>query len=135
MNAGTASSRRSCSSRSTVGEVGAERGEAVAVLGLPARHRAVELALGDALRAFDAGAPGQLLEPAERRELGEPGLAAEPAGERSAGVDPGRVDEERAEQPVDVVGHAELGGARVPVDRRDQPLAGRFEHRVPIDAT
>ena len=35
---------------------------------LPAGDRSVELALGDALRALDPGAPGELLEPAERDE-------------------------------------------------------------------
>src|SRR5262249_35726606 len=43
-------------------EVGSERGDAVPVLPLPAVHRSVELALGDAQRAFDAGSPGELLE-------------------------------------------------------------------------
>ena len=42
-------------------EVGAERGDALAIDRLPAARRAVELALGNAERAFDARAPRELL--------------------------------------------------------------------------
>ena len=41
-----------------------------------------------------------------------------------------RVERERAEQAVDVVGDAERGAARVRVDGRDQPIGGGRDHRV-----
>src|SRR4051812_35500379 len=109
------------------GEVGTERGDAVPVLLLPPRHRAVPLPLRMAGRALDAGAPGQLLERTELVERREPGLATEAAREGAAGEDPGRVDQERAEQAVDVVGATQCGGPGVPVGRRDQPLARGFD--------
>ena len=40
------------------------------------------------------------------------------------------VERERAEQPVDVVGDAERGAARVRVERRDQAVGRGREHRV-----
>ena len=68
-----------------------------------------------------SGASGS--EVAERRR------AADPAGERAAGEDARRVDGERAEQPVDVVGDAEGRGARVlpstPDGRRPRGSAAR----------
>src|SRR5262249_35671558 len=44
-------------------EAGPEAGAAAPVPPLPAAHRSVDLALGEAQRAFDAGSPAELLEP------------------------------------------------------------------------
>src|SRR6266536_431644 len=112
------------------GEAGAERGDAVAVLLLPALHRAVELALGQSLRAFDARAPSQLVEPREAEELPERRVAAVPTRERSTGPDARWIDCERAQQAVDVIGDAEGGRAGVPARRRDEPRASRLDNRV-----
>src|SRR5437762_584324 len=70
-----------------IGEVGAERGDAVAVHLLEADDLTVELALGLSVRPFDAGAPRQLLHAAERQPLREVRFAAPPPGERATGVD------------------------------------------------
>ena len=112
------------------GEVDSEGGDAVAVLLLPARHRSVQLALGETLRSLDAGAPGELLERRGTQELPERRLTAVPSRERAARPDAGRIDGEGPEQPVDVVGDAEGGGARVPLRRRNEPLARRLDDRV-----
>jgi hypothetical protein len=88
------------------GEVLAEGGETVGVLPLPADDRAVELPLGPALAALDAGPPRELLDRAEREKALEAGLTAVATRERTAGPDAGRVDQEGAEEPVDVVGGA-----------------------------
>src|SRR5215210_5011322 len=113
-----------------LGEVRAEGGDAVAVLLLPARHRPVELALGDSLRALDARSPGQSLEAGQAQEPAERRLAAVAARERPARPDAGWIDGERAEQPVDVVGDAERGRAGMPGDRGHEPLAGGLDDRV-----
>ena len=47
-------------------------------------------------------------------------VAAEAAAERPAREDQRRIERERAEQVVDVVGDAERGAARMRVERRDQ---------------
>ena len=99
---------------------------------LPTGHRAVELALRDPAGALDARAPRELLEPPERQELREPGVAPEAARERPPGPDAGRIDEERAEQAVDVVRDAERGRTRVAVVRRHQPGARRLDDRVRV---
>ena len=54
-----------------VGEVGAEGGQSLAVAGLPADDRSVELALGSTLRSLDARPPGQLVERAQLEPLVE----------------------------------------------------------------
>src|SRR6202035_1789028 len=95
------------------------------VLLVPARDRAVELALGDAAGPLDAGAPRQRLDATQRQALLEGGVGAGAARERPAGPDPGRVGRERGEEPVDVVGAAERRAARVRVAGWDQPVAGR----------
>ena len=94
-----------------LGEVGAERGDAFAVDLLPAAHRPVELAVGEPERAFDACAPRQLFVARQREEVGERGGAAGASAERPAREDQRRVERERAEQAVDVVGDAERGAA------------------------
>src|SRR5207249_1578403 len=110
-------------------EVGADGGDPVAVALLPPDDGTVELALGKPLRSFDAGAPCQLVEPAEAVERREPRVAAEAARERAAGPDAGWVEMEGAEEAVDVVGDAGLGRARIVVGR-DQPGAHGADDRV-----
>jgi hypothetical protein len=113
------------------GEVVAQRGQADGVPLLEADDRPVELPLGEALAAFDPRSPRQLLDRAEREELLEAGVAAVASGERSSGPDPRRLDEEGAEQAVDVVGRARgLGPGRAFVVRRDQPVDGRLDGGV-----
>ena len=114
-----------------VGEVVAQPGQAFGVALLEPDHRSVELPLGPALAALDPGAPGQLLDRAQRQEAVEPGVAAVATGEGPAGPDAGRVDEEGAEEPVDVVGRSRgPGSGRAVVVRRDQPVDGRLDDGV-----
>ena len=73
----------------------------------------------------------ELLVRRQRHELGERRVAAEAAAERAAREDQRRIEGERAEEVVDVVGDAERGAARVRVERRDQPIGrGRRPRRV-----
>ena len=57
-------------------------------------------------------------------------LAADAAAERPAREDQRRIERERAEQVVDVVGDAERGAARVRVERRDEPVGRGRDARV-----
>ena len=103
--------RRRCSLAVHLGEVGPQRGQPLAVALLEPHDRAVELTLGQPLRALDPGAPGQLVEPGQRVEVGEPGHAAHAPRRRAARPDAGRVEGEGAEEDVDVVGDARLVGS------------------------
>ena len=62
-------------------------------------------------------------------EGGEAGRAAEAAGigPAAAGPDAGRVEGERAEQPVDVVRHPRLGCAGILIGG-DEPGTDRLHH-------
>lgn len=114
-----------------VDEVGTEAGQSLGVALLEADDGAVELPLGPAPTALDAGPPGQFLDRAEGQEPVEAGVAAMASGERSAGPDAGRVDEERTEEAVDVVGDpGRLGTGRAVAVRRDQPVDGRLQDGV-----
>ena len=62
--------------------------------------------------------------------MSKPGSPPCAAGERTAGPDARRVERERAEQPVDVVGDAERRAARMLVERRDQPVGRGGDDRV-----
>ena len=113
------------------GEVVPQPVEALGVLLLEADDGSVELPLGPALAALDAGPPGQLLHRTEGEERLEAGITPVAAGEGPAGPDAGRVDEEGAEEPVDVVGHPRgLRPGRAVVIRRDQPVDGRLQDGV-----
>ncbi len=93
-----------------VAELGTECRQPRPVALLPALDRSVELALGDAPRAFDARPPGQFVQWSEPVEVGEGGFPAVTARRGAARPDAGRVDEKRAEQPVDVVGNPDARG-------------------------
>ena len=108
-----------------VGEVLAQRGEDRAVAVLPADHRTVELPARIAPGALDADAPGQLLDRAELEPPVEAGRTAVASAVGPAGPDAGRVEGERAEQPVDVVGRAGLARARTPLVPGDEPIHDR----------
>src|SRR4051794_40405811 len=110
-----------------VGEVVAQRGDAVAVLLLPADDRAVELALRDALGTLDAGPPRERFDTRRREELLELRVAAGAPGERAAGPDARRIERERAQHRVDVGGRAERRRAGMVVQRRDEPIARGVE--------
>src|SRR5262249_17998627 len=88
-------------------EVFSQRRDAVSIDLLPAARRAVELAFRDAERAFDARAPGDLFVARQRQEPVERRRTAGAAAERTAREDQRRIECERAEQPVDVVGDTE----------------------------
>jgi hypothetical protein len=114
--------------RVELGEVPAEGGQPVGVALLPPDDGTVELPLGAALAALDPGPPRQLLGRAEGQEGGEAGLTSVTAREGPPGPDPGRVDEERAEQPVDVVGGAGGSSAgRALLIGGQEPLEGRIQ--------
>src|SRR5689334_11376115 len=117
-----------------LGEVGAERGDAFAIDLLPAARRAVELAFGDPERSLDARSPRELFVAGERKELLERRVAAGASAEGSTGEDPRRVEGERTEQAVDVVGYPERGAARMGVERRDEKVGRDREHRVLVRA-
>src|SRR6516162_700594 len=108
-----------------VAEVGAERGNAVAIDLLPATHRAVEFALGFTERAFDARSPRKLFVRRERHEACERRFAAIAPAERSARIDARRIDAERAERAVDVIGDTEGAAARVRVDWGNEDVGAR----------
>ena len=67
---------------SSVGEPGPQGGQPLAVALLEPDHRTVELPLGQAAGALDAGPPGELVEGVQGVELANPPLAAV-AGPRS----------------------------------------------------
>ena len=106
MKSGSARNRRSCSACGESGEVRTECGEALAVALLETDHRPVELAFGHPLRPLDAGPPGELIERGQGMELRERGLTSVATRGRPTSPDPRRIDLERAEQPVDVVGYS-----------------------------
>ena len=66
----------------------------------------------------------------ERQELVERRVAAGASAERTAREDQRRIERERAEQPVDVVGDAERGAARMRVERRDEHVGRGLDDRV-----
>src|SRR6266508_151097 len=105
------------------GEVGAERGQAVAVLLLKADDRAVPLSSRTAERPLDAGPPRQLVDAGQRRPPFEAGFPAVPSRERPARPDPWRIEAERPEQRVDIAGDAR--GRRA----RDETVDGRGDDR------
>src|SRR5262249_46612147 len=85
----------------------AERGEALAVDLLPTPDPTVELALREAARPFDAHAPGELLHARQRQPVRPLRPTAEATREWSPGEHERRIDGERAERAIDVVGDAE----------------------------
>src|SRR5438552_3854 len=109
-------------------EVGTERDDAVAVDLLPPPGGTVELSFRHPARTFDTRSPRKFLVRRERDKPRERGLAPEAAAERPARKDARRIECERTEQVVDVIGHAERRSAGMRIERWYEPIGRGGDH-------